>query len=129
MKAMEIILEKTIEPESILFFQEGMRGSSVMQENVFYARFIWKDDKWWHVLNDPLRFQPVWIRVRMASLKNWTPDLLDPATAGIILDRISNLSNTNARFLGNELILEDGRAWSGVSRHKSLELYLKSFLS
>ena len=124
---MEILLEKTIDPESIFFFQEGMRGSSVMQGNAFYARFIWKDDKWWHVLNDPLRFQPVWIRVRMISLKNWTPDLSVPATAGIILDRISNLSNSNARFLDSHLALEDGRVWSGASRQKSLELYLRSF--
>jgi hypothetical protein len=122
---METILEKITESNNILLFQIGMRGSAVIQGNPISARFIWKDDKWWHVLIDPMRYQPNWIRVRISSLEHWVPDLADPATAGIVLARISFKTGSPARFLGESLLLEDGRVWSGETRQNSLELYLK----
>lgn len=121
---MEMILEKITEKNNLLLFQIGMRGSSIIQGTLISARFVWKDDKWWHVLIDPIKFQPNWIRVRLTTLDNWTPDLEDPATSGIILARTSSLFGSPARFLGNSLALEDGRQWNGETRRKSLEISL-----
>lgn len=123
---MENYLEKIVDSNSPLFFQEGMRGVSLTQGNPIKARFVWKDDKWWHVLIDSPRYQPNWIRVKLTNLTNWTPDLWDAATSGIILDRVSNLLGSPARFVQNNLLLEDGRQWSGESRLDSLLLALKA---
>jgi hypothetical protein len=125
-KFMEILLDKQINKENILSLQEGMRAQSIMRDSPFYARFIWRDDKWWHVLNDPPKSNPVWFKVRIASLQSWTPDLLDPATAGILLARVSTLLDSQARFLGSTLILEDGRVWSKETRLESLQASLEA---
>jgi hypothetical protein len=121
---MEILLEKIMEPTDLIFFQSGMRGTSFSQGTPVGARFIWRDDRWWHLLIDPQRYQPVWIRVKLSNLENWTPDLADPATSGIILNRISNSFGLVARFKEESLLLEDGRSWSGESRLDSIRLSL-----
>lgn len=74
-------------------FQPGMRGLSLIRGTLIGARFIWRDDKWWHLLIDPVTSQPNWIRVKVDSLENWTPDLEDPATSGIISAKTSLLTS------------------------------------
>ena len=114
---MEIILEKVYSADKILYFEEGMKG----YEKTIRARFIWKEDKCWNVLVDG-QPQPIWLRVKNSTLDKWSPDLYDPATAGIVLNRISNLVNSGARFSGAEILLEDGRKYSGLTRYESVRM-------
>jgi hypothetical protein len=124
MQFMEILLEKEIDFDKVLFIQEGMRASSIIQNSTFYARFIWKNDKCWHILNDPPISDAVWLKVRLEYLFKWSPDLWDPATAGIVLSRVSNLMQSQARFVESSLLLEDGRFWSKPTRLESLKAAL-----
>ncbi len=114
-------LEKILEQRNTFSFQEGMRGISLIQGLPIGARFVWRDDKWWHVLVDPTKHQPIWIRVKFSSLNNWDPDLWDPATAGIVLNRVSIHLGSISWFRDNQLVLEDGRIYAGSSRALSIE--------
>lgn len=123
---MEQRLEKILDSETILHFEEGMVGHSTFQgATLVRARFIWREEKWWHLLIHPPKFQPVWLRIKPSSLGDWTPELNDPATSGILLDRFSFYHESTARFRGEALVLEDGRSWEGASRLDSLKASLK----
>lgn len=121
---MRDVLEKILESNNLFLFQIGMRATSLIHGNTVGVRFIFLDDRWWHVLVEPAKVNPNWIRIKLSSLNNWIIDIDDPATAGIILDRVSLLKGSTARFVGSSLLLEDGSRWAGTSRHESLDLFL-----
>ena len=121
---MRDVLEKILESNNLFLFQIGMRATSLIHGNTVGVRFIFSDDRWWHVLVEPAKVNPNWIRIKLSSLNNWIIDLDDPATAGITLDRVSLLKGSTARFVGSSLLLEDGSRWAGTSRHESLDLFL-----
>ena len=105
---MRDVLEKILESNNLFLFQIGMRATSLIHGNTVGVRFIFSDDRWWHV----------------SSSNDWLIDLDDPATVGITLDRVSLLKGSTARFVGSSLLLEDGSRWAGTSRHESLDLFL-----
>ncbi len=120
---MEQRLEKILDSTSILQFEEGMVGISATQNMmVIRARFIWKEERWWHLLIHPPTYQPVWLRIKPSALGDWTPDLNDPATAGIILNRVSSYHGQPASFDQSFLILGDGRTWKGETRIESIKI-------
>ena len=121
---MRDVLERILESNNLFLFQIGMRATSLIYGNTVGVRFIFSDDRWWHVLVESAKVNPNWIRIKLSSSNDWLIDLDDPATAGIILDRISLLKGSTARFVGSSLFLEDGSRWTGASRHESLDLFL-----